>query len=76
MSNGNKTATLTLGDQTLIATILSPSAAVFGTAEPVRLSTDPALPPDAASQDQPNPDVTVLTIQIPTGQQTLQVLFK
>ncbi|KAL8278292.1 hypothetical protein RQP46_009324 [Phenoliferia psychrophenolica] len=75
MYNNNQTATLTLGGKTLIMQILSPSTAAFGTAQPVRLASDPALPTDAASQDQPNVGTTVLTIQIPTGQQTLQVLF-
>ena len=76
LSNNNQTATLKLGGETMIVSILSPSTASFGTEEPVRLATDPPLPTDAASQDQPNPGVTVLTIDIPTGQQTLQVLFK
>ncbi|KAK4703243.1 hypothetical protein P7C70_g2976, partial [Phenoliferia sp. Uapishka_3] len=75
MANNNQTAILALGGQTMNISILTPSTATFGTEEPVRLSTDPTLPTDAASQDQPNPGVTVLTIQIPTGQQTLQVLF-
>ncbi|KAM0751042.1 hypothetical protein T439DRAFT_288209, partial [Meredithblackwellia eburnea MCA 4105] len=75
MSNGNRTATLTLDKQTMVVELLTPTTAVFSTAEPVRLSTDPTLPTDAASQDQPNPGVTVLTITIPTGQQTVQVLF-
>ncbi|KAL8292314.1 hypothetical protein RQP46_001780 [Phenoliferia psychrophenolica] len=75
LSNNNQTATLKLGGETMVVTLLSPSTAAFGTAEPVRLATDPTLPTDTASQDQPNPEVTVLTIDIPTGQQTVQVLF-
>ncbi|KAK4704474.1 diacylglycerol diphosphate phosphatase / phosphatidate phosphatase, partial [Phenoliferia sp. Uapishka_3] len=75
MSNGNKTATLELGGQTMIAEIIGTSDAVWGTELPLRLSTDPTLPSGVLSQDQPLPGVTVLTIQIPTGQQTLEVLF-
>lgn len=76
MSNGNRTAAWALGGQTLIAEILSPSTAVFGTEEPVALSTIPAVPPGAESENQPNPYVTVLTIDLPVGQTSLQVLFK
>lgn len=76
MSDSNRTATLELGGETMIVKLLSPATAAFGTALPVRLATDPALPTDTASQDQPNPGCTVLTIDIPTGQQTVQVLFK
>ena len=76
MSDGNKTATWELGGETLIAKILSPSAAVFSTALPVPLASDPATPPGAESANQPNPGVTVLTIDMAEGQQTLQVLFK
>lgn len=75
MSNNNQTATLKLGSKTMTVSLLSPSSASFSTEAPLRLDSDPALPTDAASQDQPNPGVTVLTIQIPTGQQTVQVLF-
>lgn len=70
------TATLSLGGKKLIATILNaPSGVVFTKGSPVRYSTDPALPSDAASQDQPNDGVTVLIIEIPTGTNSIQVLF-
>lgn len=69
------TATLTLGGQTLIAELLSPSGATFSQQAPVRLSTDPALPTDALSADQPNTG-TVLTVTLAAGQQSIQVLFK
>ncbi|KAM0750669.1 hypothetical protein T439DRAFT_289176 [Meredithblackwellia eburnea MCA 4105] len=75
LSSDKKSATLTLGGETLIARILSPAAATFDTAQAVRLASDPATPTDAASQDQPNPGVTVLTIAFPTGRQSVQVLF-
>lgn len=76
MSDGNKTATWELGGQTLIAKILSPAAAVFSTALPVPLASSPATPSGAESANQPNPGVTVLTIDLPVGQTSLQVLFK
>jgi hypothetical protein len=71
------TATLTLGGQTLIAKIVQgPSGAAFGTREPVRFASDPALPSGDLNQDQPNPGVTVLTITLAQGGTTsLQVLF-
>lgn len=50
-----------------------PSGATFGTAQPVRYADDPPLP--AGAQDQPNPGVTVLTIDLQPGQYSLQVLF-
>lgn len=76
-SNGNLTATLELGGQKLEALLtVSQGSAVFSTAEAVRLASDPALPTDAASQDQPNPGVTVLVIDLKTtGNTTIQVLF-
>ena len=71
--SGNS-ATLTIGDQTLVMTILNPpSGTVLNKTDAVRLSTDPALPDGQV--DQPNPGVTVVTIDIPAGSQTIQVLF-
>lgn len=71
--SGNS-ATLTIGDQKLIMTILNaPSGAVLGKTDAVRLSTDPPLIDNQV--DQPNPGVTVVTIDLPAGSQTLQVLF-
>lgn len=75
VSANGATATLELGGKTLIATILSPSGATFGTqVDPTRASTDPALP--SGQVDQPNTGVTAVTIDLPAGQQTIQVLFK
>lgn len=66
--------TLQIGDQTLQMQVLNaPSGAKLGTADAVRLSTDPALP--AGQTDQPNPGVTVVTIDMPAGTNNLQVLF-
>jgi hypothetical protein len=68
------TATLTLEGQTMIVSIINPpSGATFATAQAVRFDTDPALP--AGMVDQPNPGVTVLTIDLPAGTYSLQVLF-
>lgn len=75
ITNGGKTATLTLNKQTLIAQLQSPSTAVFTTQNPVRATSDPPLPTDAASQDQPNSG-TVLVIALPAGSALIQVLFK
>lgn len=68
-----KTAHLELNGKTMIATIHSPANAKFTTAEPVRLASDPPLP--SGSPDLPNPGVSVLTIDIPTGSSTVIVLF-
>ncbi|KAF9508914.1 hypothetical protein BS47DRAFT_1332487 [Hydnum rufescens UP504] len=72
------TATLTMpaSGKKLVASILNPpSGVVFSTGPPVRYSTDPALPSGDISQDQPNVNVTVLLIEIPTGTSSIQVLF-
>ncbi|KAH9037194.1 chondroitin AC/alginate lyase [Lactarius hengduanensis] len=67
-------ATLTLDGQTLKMEILNaPSGAQFATGDAVRLGGDPALP--AGQSDQPNPGVTVVSISLPAGQYSLQVLF-
>jgi len=68
-------ATLKLDGRTLVAQILSPSDAVFTTMDAVRLASDPPEPQDPESVDQPNPGVTVLVINVPAGQVSLQVLF-
>ena len=71
--SGNS-ATLTIGDQTLVMTILNPpSGTVLNKTDAVRSPSDPALPDGQV--DQPNPGVTVVTIDIPAGSQTIQVLF-
>lgn len=60
----------------MIATILNPPSGVqFSTANATRYDTDPALPSGDENQDQPNPGVTVLIIEIPTGTNSIQVLF-
>ncbi|CEQ40577.1 SPOSA6832_02215, partial [Sporobolomyces salmonicolor] len=76
LSNNNQTATLALGDQTLIAELRQPSTAAFATETPSeRISTEPALL--SGTVDQPNPGVTVLSIDIPapTGGAVIEVLF-
>ncbi|EJD54513.1 hypothetical protein AURDEDRAFT_110122 [Auricularia subglabra TFB-10046 SS5] len=72
--NGSS-ATLKLDGETLQATILSPQGANFETMRPVRLSTDPPLPTDPQQTDQENKGVTVLVINVPAGQTSIQVLF-
>jgi len=71
---GTNQFTLQIGSETLVMQILNPpSGLTLGTAQAVRLSTDPALP--AGQVDQPNPGVTVVTIDMPAGTYSLQVLF-
>jgi len=71
--NGNS-ATLTIDQSSLTMQILNaPSGAVLGTANATRFDTDPVLPPGQV--DQPNPGVTVVTIDLPAGSYSLQVLF-
>lgn len=72
VSVNGASATLTIGSQTMIVEIQNPpDGAVFTTMDAVRLPTDP-IPPEP---DQPNPGVTVLVIDLPAGQYTLEVLF-
>jgi hypothetical protein len=67
-------ATLTLDGQTLTMQILNaPAGAGFTTGPAQRLSGDPALP--EGQSDQPNPNVTVVSISLPAGKYSLQVLF-
>jgi hypothetical protein len=68
--NGSS-ATLTLGGKTMKMQILSPPGATFATTSATRYPGDPT-PPVA---DQDNPNVTVLTIDLQQGQNTIQVLF-
>ena len=66
--------TLELDGQTLIMEVLNaPSGINISTTDAVRLSTDPALPDGQV--DQPNPGVTVITMDLPAGSYTLEVLF-
>lgn len=74
IDSGGTSATLTLDGQTMKVQILNPpSGAQFAQGPAERLSGDPALPP--LQSDQPNPGVTVLSISLPAGQYSLQVLF-
>ncbi|KAG1715990.1 hypothetical protein ID866_1155 [Astraeus odoratus] len=74
LSNNNQTAMLTIDSSTMQVDLLNaPSGAQFSTMEAVRLSTDPSTPD--GSPDQPNPGVTVLVIDLPAGQYTLEVLM-
>ncbi|KAF8640814.1 hypothetical protein AX17_000463 [Amanita inopinata Kibby_2008] len=72
VSTEGTTATLKIDDKTMKVSMLNPpSGAGFGTSAAVRFPTDPAPP----VPDQDNPGVTVLTIDLPPGTYTLQVLF-
>jgi len=67
-------ATLDIGGKKMQVEIINPpSGATFGKTDAVRYSDDPALPTNQT--DQPNTGVTVLTIDLPAGQYSLQVLF-
>jgi len=67
-------ATLDIEGKKMQVEILSaPSGVTFVKADPVRYSDDPALP--QGQTDQQNPGVSVLTIDLPAGQYSLQVLF-
>ena len=66
--------TLELDGQKLIMEVLNaPSGLSIGTSAAERFSDDPALP--AGQSDQANPGVTVVTMDLPAGSYTLQVLF-
>ncbi|KAH9857976.1 chondroitin AC/alginate lyase [Lenzites betulinus] len=67
-------ATLTIGDQKMQMTILNPPEGVtITTGDAVRFPDDPPLPDGQV--DQPNPGVTVVMINLPAGEYSLQVLF-
>jgi hypothetical protein len=67
-------ANLALGGQTMKVIILQPTSGVkFGQGPAVRSNNDPQL--EGNTKDQDNPGVTVLTIDLPTGTNTLSVLF-
>ena len=69
--NGD-TITLTLDGQTLIMQVLNPPSGLnISTSPAQRFDTDPPPP----QPDQPNPGVTVVTMDLPAGTYTLQVLF-
>jgi len=71
ISSGGTSAALTLADQTMNVSILSPSTATFSKSDAVRFSTDPTPP----APDPDNPGVTVLIISLPAGTYSIQVLF-
>lgn len=66
-------ADLVLNGKQMTVTILSPAGATFQTLQPTRLATDPPLP--AGWEDEPNPGVNVLAINIAAGTTTVSVLF-
>ncbi|KAJ3549963.1 hypothetical protein NMY22_g678 [Coprinellus aureogranulatus] len=71
-SSSKTSATLKLDGQELTVKLLDPpSGAEFATMDPVRL---PGMP-EPLVPDQENPGVTVLTVSLPAGTQTLRVLF-
>jgi len=72
VSPNGASATLTLDGQTMQVSILSPTSGVkFETLDAKRFDTD-VTPPEP---DQDNPGVTVLIINLPAGDNNLQVLF-
>lgn len=80
LSNGDKTASLALGGETLTVTIVQgPSSAVFTTMGAVPLSQSPPVPAGSENANQENPGVTVLVIDIANGNNgeafTLQTLW-
>ncbi|KAH7104948.1 chondroitin AC/alginate lyase [Auriculariales sp. MPI-PUGE-AT-0066] len=74
VSTNGASATLKLEDKTLTMRILSPQNVNFETMDAVRLPGDPALP--QGQVDQPNPGVTVVVINVPAGENSIQVLFE
>jgi hypothetical protein len=67
-----QSAELKIDNQFMQVSLLeAPSGASFSSGPAVRLSTDPAPP----VPDQPNVGVSVLSISLPAGTYTLQVLF-
>ncbi|KAI5124148.1 hypothetical protein M0805_000958 [Coniferiporia weirii] len=74
VSISGTTITLQLDGQTLIMEVLNaPDGLNISTSLAQRFATDPPLPPGQV--DQPNPGVTVLTMDLPAGEYTLEVLF-
>lgn len=65
-------ATLKLDGKELKITMLNPpNGATFSTGPAVRFQSDPPPP----VPDQENPGVTVLSVSLPAGQYTLEMLF-
>jgi hypothetical protein len=74
-SDDSRTATLSLGGQTLQASILDSSANVtFVTLPANRTANAPDLTVSGGT-DLPNPGVSVLAINFPQGDSTIEVLF-
>lgn len=73
ISGDGTSANLQLNGKKMVAKIVSPSGTKFQSLEPIRLPTSPPLPRD--SPDLPNPGVSVLAIDLPTGTTTASVLF-
>lgn len=72
IATNGATATLTIDDKTMEVSIQNPpSGAQFSQSSATRLSSD-ITPPEA---DQANPGVSILIIDLPAGQYTLEVLF-
>lgn len=73
VDSSGTSATLQIGDQKMIMTILNPpSGAKINTGPAQRFSTDPTPP----APDQDNPGVTVVSIDgMPGGTYNIQVLF-
>jgi hypothetical protein len=66
-------ATLALGGQNLVAQILSPDGVTFQDLPSTRTSNAPAIDPGLTDMD--NLGARVLAINLPTGDNTVQVLF-
>jgi hypothetical protein len=74
VDSSGTSATLTINGKAVQMQILNaPSGAQITTGPAVRLSTDPPLPD--GQTDQPNPGVTVVSIELSAGTYNLQVLF-
>jgi hypothetical protein len=64
---------LALNGKFLDIILQSPETAIFRTLQPYRLPGDPPLPENET--DMPNLGVSVLTIDIPPGSETIAVVF-
>jgi hypothetical protein len=72
IDTGSNTVSLDLDGKTMKVVLLNPPSGISITnAKPVRYESDPTPP----KPDQDNPGVSVLVIGIPSGQNTLEVLF-
>ena len=68
-----RVATMSLGGQTLVAQILSPDSVTFTNLPSTRTSNAPPIA--AGCTDMDNLGASVLAIDLPTGDNTVQVLF-